>query len=460
MKRNIFIKLAYALTSLVMKPKGDDEDRAEFDSPDFSALGVDLSEGDKQSAIEEAESQDEIIEEVPGHEEGSGPEHQDDSKAAAEEPKEDDSEPKPQEEEGNGETDEATGEGNKPESEESDPSEHSDLDEIQVSPRARPEVKQGFGALKEKIKSERAEKKLIQAELEQFKAEVEALKSKQPEIPESMIKEVNEMREFFYAHNIEKNPEFIEKYSKPAAEGAESLVKQLQAISGNTLPQQIADNIASKGASSYPDGWWEALLNKLPRFQRAAVESQLVKQLGLEASRDSAKKEMSGNAEKYVKLQEEQTQKQVQEWSAAAHQEGMKIMQEEGDWVKEKQIPENASPEVKRQIEEHNNKLKGYVQKITDYVNAVYTRDPVSVTRAGFAMFKAEHLKAENEAITKERESLKAEVDELRKELGKIKQSGRVASQKVAAPPKKATDDRIMSTAEALEKEFGYKVGA
>lgn len=388
--------------------------------PDFSDLEATLKPKEEKPKEEEANT------ETPGDQ----PTEEETPSVEAEKPSEPATEDQPSETA-------------KPEDEEDE-----DLKAIQPTRHAPPAVKNGIKTLKGLVKETRSKLKSIEEENIQLKTQLESA----PKIDPEEQKRIEEAKTFYRLHNLEKDPEFVQKFDAPIKNETENLITFLK---GMNLPEETANAIRERGVAGMGEEWfYTKIIDKLRGFNRTKVESAVSKIMGLQFERKTAVESAASDLEAFNRSREEAQQKHWQTWSQEAMDEGAKIAKEMGSWAQEMTLPANATPEQKAEVEQHNAKFKEHLGVVQEAIAGINTGNPRAITRAAMAIAHARHLTNEIASQKAEAERYKAEAESLRAQLGKIKSAGKVSDVE-APPPKKMPDGpQVGMTAEEAINQF------
>lgn len=167
-----------------------------------------------------------------------------------------------------------------------------------------------------------------------------------------------------------------------------------------------------KTASDLVKTW----LNAMPVGDAEEIRSAMARQSMTKAEKKRFFEKETAEAEKYFKSQDEQRTKSQQE--AAANNE--KLMKEYAewadnqikskDWMKDKDIPPGASPEQKKQIEEHNE----FTKQLRTMLKNPPTNSADKVKEILLGGVEAHHLRKENGAQAAKIKALEAELSKLK----------------------------------------------
>lgn len=325
------------------------------------------------------------------------------------------------------------------------------LDEVQLPPYSKPKTGEAFDKVKsiarEQLGQRDAEIARLSKELSDREEKLKALPTpEQQKQVEALTKEVEELRNFRRASDIENDPGFKSEYDgKIDANNNLILAKLAEA---GMSPEQI--DAAKKLGVENVD--WDPLLPKLSPALRHLISAKLGANVELRdakaAAVDAARKEPS-------KFETQRREVQARTLTETANSFLTKM-----SWTAEKQVPANATPEQKAEIDAHNKTAKeaqALIQTaLKDYSPETFAE--LAVGTAAAHKFKADFLalKATSEAaaakfktdldsVTKERDAFKSELD-------KIKKAGRTHVRQGSGQPAPVVDPFSTNGSDALDK--------
>jgi len=254
-------------------------------------------------------------------------------------------------------------------------------DELTVLPHDKPKTAKRIQALLKKIdainsdnvktKAEAVEKATKLADLEKKLTEV---KTVDPKTDEAVKKQLDELAMYRRRYDLEKDPEINTKFTarieqsenvitaklkeRNAGDGLLNLIKEeggwLKFSNSNRQIQLANGSVTTASDLS------EQILQALPLGERKAVEAAMVDQINTKRDKDSFfEKEQKTANEYFQKLEEEKVkqtqaqQQQVQEITKTIDT-WLKDTTSKNEWLKEKEVPANATPEQKTAITEDN----------------------------------------------------------------------------------------------------------
>ncbi len=210
---------------------------------------------------------------------------------------------------------------------------------------------------------------------------------------------------------------------------------------GRKTTQKILDTLKSRGDDLLFDDVKQAFRDRegVKRQQAQQIEQLRSKQADL------------------GKIREEREMKERGDWSQATNQGLIKAIGEIADETKElfvkKEIPSDATPEQKKAIESHNEKIdKELVPEIHNAIRAVYGRDP-SAARYIVQAMRVPALTTSLKTATDELAKAKARIAELEGDATKMRRVASPSRMTGAPPPttEKPQNDLDMSADESID---------
>lgn len=253
-----------------------------------------------------------------------------------------------------------------------------------------------FIDMSRRIKSQAEKEAAIQKERDAIRAELEAerAKAKQSTAPnEDVQKQLDELAMFRRQYQLENSPEIKAQFDAIVEQGekfigetlkgygiAEATVKMIEGEGGfaafsRSQKTAMVDGEAKTYAEIAKD--W---LNGMNVADAEAIRAKLGEQRNTQDAKKRFIDAEKGKAKEYFTTQSEQYQSSVKAQQEAA-QKQRELMENfykkattETDWMKEKEIPADASPEKKKEIEAENRAARDY-QKILHATLNVQTID-------------------------------------------------------------------------------------
>lgn len=286
--------------------------------------------------------------------------------------------------------------------------------------------------------------------------EAEALKKQVGQIPPEIQKELEENRSFRRMFDITNDQTFKDQFDKPSGEAQEEIYTLLKKHGGT---DEHIKMLKEKGISTIPDKWWEENVFKPLRESDSTDENtaglvikqrlEKIRSLAYERQREVEK--ASGSQSEFLQKRDAETKaKEAEELSTM--QKVVEEIQAKVPWARMQEIPANATPEQKSQIESDN---EFYKQTEERFKVALFPKTPEARVQTAIAACFSFRLHKE---LTDER----ATNEQLRAENAKLKGANIIkpSSTAVVNAPKPSTDnDRLkMKNEDGIEagmREFG-----
>lgn len=354
-------------------------------------------------------------------------------------------------------------------------------DELRVLDTDKPKTAKRIQALLKKVsttesefaktKAERDEKAAKLAELEKKLSEV---KTVDPKTDEAIKKQLDELSMYRRRYELDTDPEVKTKFEGRVEAAEQSIVDVLKKRgAGEALLKTIKEEGGWSGFASsnrqitLPDGDGgtkqvpaaevaDAILQGFPLGERKAVEAAMMEQAQTKRERERFFKEEQSKANDYFKQREEEAKKgsvaqqqQVEEAKKVIDNYQKALL--ESEWLKDKEIPANATPAQKAEAEEFN-KYNGQLKSLVS--SALNVRDlngMLGLVQDSVLYYNERRttamLKRENEQLKKELASKGDELTKFKKASGSVPRGGSIA----VAP---TSDDRTPKKARTLEEAF------
>lgn len=337
-----------------------------------------------------------------------------------------------------------------------------ELEQHQPPKKSHSGAAAGYKALKEVAKRERGETLKERQARESAEKERDELreKLKNPALPEDVQKELEELRKMRRDRNIEDDPEFNQKYK---AKLTEHETKALEILVDAGLNAKTAEWVKSRGGiiamskskAKMPDGqmtemeWVEdVVLPKTPAVHRERVMRRIADALELADEMGTEIEKAKAEAPQRKEAQLKAVQKMFEE----GKDEALAAL---GDMAKPKDIPADATPEVKAQIEKHNERVKKAEKRFTEML--AQSQNPKEAAKVLVMASRSEYLDDFTKDQEAELEKTRKALADLQERYDKVKSSGNHSHSTAAAPPStKAAAKPLtqVSDAEALDAEF------
>lgn len=328
-----------------------------------------------------------------------------------------------------------------------------EIEKVQLNKGASPKSGEALGVLKKKALEEHKKAQALSTELGTLKKQVEELSSKtvKPEQEE----EYKKLKGFYEAFNLQDDPEFNEKHSK-AIEAEQSAALEL--LGQWNLPKTAQDYIAKNGGIyefsisdklmpptvTNEDGsrmthaqWYSQNIEKAyTPAQKRVIDSRLFKIQAKIDERDQALRDAKSNRENFIKEREEKAKKANEDFGKRIMAHIPKVTKEIGGDIEMKQIPENATPEQKAAIEDHNKKFTEAQQIAKKYISDI---TPENLTEAAaWAAYGKVVARPRISELEKSLTESNKKIEELTQKIEGITKSGKLAK-RVTTPGQPTT---------------------
>lgn len=362
--------------------------------------------------------------------------------------------------------------------------------ELRVLPHDKESTKRRIEAFLKKeaaLKAEAESYKAKMAELEKRPAvnaeEIDKLKSEYNQTKEDLLR-------YRRRYEIDNDPEIKDRFTKPIEEAenniattlakynvSEATMKLIKDAGGlanfsrsgkvfkvnkrvieedpNTGEKKEVVRAFENDAGDIVKGWLDAMNPVDAEYAR----SQLGKQFNLQDERkkfieaETARaNEYFSQAEQQKKQQQETFEKETAEKRAQYKKWADETVAKE-EWLKEKEVPANASEDMKKSIQEHNDFVKQARSNIIDPMPIIGTPDAIRATILDAQA--AKHLKRENARLLKELEEAKSKAEKAVAATRTTSSKGSLLPKASAPAPKKETaadDDFMASFEKSLER--------
>ena len=313
-----------------------------------------------------------------------------------------------------------------------------------LKPNAPEKLKGDFAKLKDvtkamrtELEAERAERAKLSEELEKTKLEV----GKPPADIEEKLKRLDEVEKML---ELDTDPE-LKSHLASALEKTDTDL--LSFLVENGLPQETADEIEGAGVDKW-DGW-AGLLDHIKGnvFLKQEIEDKLRGRAVTAREHSANVTRLKSDKEAITTIRTEREKAQATKFSTEFQRHAVEKMESTHVWAKLKEIPADATPEQKKEIEEHNAVIAEASAAIKDSLTKVYHRDPAETANVVLNAMRAAVLEKENAksagritAAKAETEKANKRVAELEDTIAKLKGAGRkIESQSAPAGATKAT---------------------
>lgn len=326
-----------------------------------------------------------------------------------------------------------------------------EFDDIQLPPTAKAKSAMAFEALKKAARETRqkleAELTETRKQIEQLKQELAEARAKSGKVPPEVERELEELRRFRMAHEVEYDPA-VREIDGRIRTNVELIYKKLLA---NGLTEEQIAKIRELGGPEHVD--WGPILEKLPFHVSRFIEAKLVENEGLREQRNEVYQKARERADEYrTELHARRTE--------AVWQNVENLFKHIPD-LQVKQVPPTASDEERKQIESHNRavlELRALAKEWAADLSESRVAELIIGTALAHRYKRAIDAVADTIKNMKERlDSVTQERDNLKKELGKLKQAEAPRS-RGNVPPQRTTGGSIFRDGAEVLDELAAEV--
>jgi len=307
------------------------------------------------------------------------------------------------------------------------------FDDVKLRSDASPKTRETFDVLKKKARDEIA---AAQARADQLSKDLEAAQKNTippDKLPEPIEAELKELREFRATFDIERDPQFQQKYDSRKESNNEAVYGTLRA---HGLRDDQIELLKKMGDSERVDAIGD-LLEKIPHTSRLKVQAKLAENISLEDQRGQELSEARSKADQILKDRKEAPSKQVESFYKEVESHAKSLISSV-DFLSVAEVS-SSTPAAERQRIEAQNKEAAKLQGL--FVKVLADESPKGKAEAALGLVYAHRLKSENS-------SLSAKVSELQKEIDDIKKAGSVG--KIGrAPASAGSKPRSVETLDA-----------
>ena len=356
-------------------------------------------------------------------------------------------------------------------------------EELQVLPHDKPKTAKRISALLSKIKeveSRETETKKQADEkakrLSELEQELSTVKSSNPATDEKIKAQLDELSMYRRRYQLDNDPELKEKFDTRIETQEFAIVDHLKKRGASDELVKLIQNeggwarfASSNNTMSLPDEdggtrqvsmaeLADTIMNALPLGERKAIEAAMMDQLQTNSAKKLHYEEQVKKANEYFSKRDEEAKKaaadqQRQIEDAKKTVEKWQSEVEQSEWLKDKQLPEKATPDQKQAVQEHNrynSQLRSLLRK------AISTTDlngMLEIVHDSVRYYDERRntvsLKREVDTLRSELQAKQAELDKFKGASRSVPRAGSVSSN-AAAPS--AAEKRPRSLEEAFER--------
>jgi hypothetical protein len=287
-------------------------------------------------------------------------------------------------------------------------------DKVKLRSDASEKTKNTFEELKRTAKERetkaRTEAEQARKELLELRAKVDELSKKT--VPDNIEAELKELREFRATFDAERDPEFQQKFSSRLDQNNGTIFETLKR---NGLKEELVDQVKSLPYDQQVEQiarWAE----KLSPRDKLLITARLADNENIESDRQSALREIKSKADQIL-AEKRNAPARSQDQFVEEAVRTLKPVLPQVPFLHPKEVPANATPTVKAEIDRHN-AVAAESQKML----LTFLQDGSARTRSILAL--AGVLAPRYQAQLKEAEG---RVKALEKELSSIREAGRLS---------------------------------
>ncbi len=322
-------------------------------------------------------------------------------------------------------------------------------DDLKVLANDKPKTAKRIQALLKKIDevtaretSTKSEVAARDAKLKELETQLAGVKTVDPKTEEEIATYKKELNMFRRKYDLDKDPEVKSKF--------DARIEQAD----TTIPEIIKKNNAGEGLLNLikEEGGWakfsasnrlvtladgskvttaelaDQIVQALPFADRKVVDSLTLEQIALKREKERFLEAEMKNADEFFKQKEEaatrgsaEYAKQIKEAEATIKKWQEKVAVENA-FLKEKEIPSDATAEQKKEIEEENAHAKTLNESLKKNLN---TKDLDGMLNIVLEATKFHQVAREKTKLQKELDKVKADLKAKSDELDRFKESGR-----------------------------------
>ena len=310
-----------------------------------------------------------------------------------------------------------------------------DIDGIEMTPNAQPQVIDDFKKIKDLWKADRAK---IRAEsqrasqLEQQLAEARR-NAWTPEAKADYEHAAGIRRRFDFA----SDPEFQEKHQRPIHERYHEILDEAVGMlpDRNAAAEWAAHMKQNYGPDSLNKGWWQSsVLSKVPDpMDRDSLQASVNELLRMQRTRDTELNRRTSDKSAFDQWVQEKTQTTAQRVQEEIMAEIGTQEQRIAEYLP-RNIEEAKTKEEREAISAHNERFEKLNEYFKGVVHDISKNGPRAWVRAGVEATRSLILEQEYKAMEEELKSTKSERDKYKTELDKINGARRRLATTPAAP--------------------------
>lgn len=323
------------------------------------------------------------------------------------------------------------------------------LDEVELPPYTKPKAAESFARVKEIARQELKQREEQIAALQKERDEAVKKSTETPKVSPEELKELEDLRNWRKSIDVENDPSWKE-FDGRVSKNVENIYSKLKEAG---MSEANISEIKKLGGPAQVD--WEPIYEKLPSATRRYIDAKLVENENISEQKKEALASAKTKADEFLKARTEKEQKSEAQ-TIEAQKKAVDAYRPKLEWLNNKDVPANATPEQKKEIETHN----AFVGKMNGIIEESFkNRSPEYLAQLAVGTVLAHYYSAANAGLTDENKRIADELAKANAELDRIKKASGANRREAATPvPPKKTD--IFGSAEdALDNLKNQLVG-
>lgn len=354
-------------------------------------------------------------------------------------------------------------------------------EELKVLPHDKPKTARRIQTLLKQIDAARAETTKTKTEvtekatkLAELEKKLGEVKTVDPKTDENVKKQLDELAMFRRRYDLDKDPEVKTKFDSRVDSAEKSI---LDILSRRGAGEPMIELIKSEGGwnkfaesgrmISLKDGKQvtaaelaDTIVSQLPLSERRAIDAAMIEQTQTKRDKERFFNEEQAKANDFFKKQEDAVQKQRQEQDtqvqamASTIEKWHKDTVDKTDWLKEREVPANATAEQKAAIVEDNKYTKQLNGLLIKTLNARTVEESLEIALDSVKFYQERREKSrlltENATLKSQLTAKQAELDKFKGASTTVRKTGSIATG--AASETNKIDDKPKSLEAAFDK--------
>ena len=260
------------------------------------------------------------------------------------------------------------------------------------------------------------------------------------------------LKEFQLLFDIKNDSDFKAEFDVPLSKAHENIYAIMKA---NGAPDSVIEKMKQEGGPEKIDQhWWkEHAIDKLPLSESEQLKKNLLECYDITEKRKEKHAFIESHAKELLQFKETYDREIVDIENTIAYDYANEITQQNNaEWARYKQMPQNATPEQIEKINQHNAEVQGYEQKYLSALRPQNAKEKAAIAAAAVLSHK---LVADMERELAYRQKLETSIQKLAAENSKLKGASRMPRQNIATASQNKTqtlNDRIkMNPSDAID---------